>query len=247
MAWRIPFLIQRLVEPRKDANPIIGSNPFVFGGGLKNGGLSDEATKLLDPLFGYDYMGSAEFEFGALPKAYQQLALACNAGTAVAAIIEIEATAKFVPPKPRAINKKLSPAAIEAAAEKARKAAQVRLRTSKPIPVADTSKTQLHKVFVLAPSQDMLNHIKATLTYCATVDKSGWPIRPTSEKDRLEFQAPPYVWRALNPRDTDYTKIIGGIDLDNAWIYLTNETSFRGLCEVFGVQFEAADLAATIE
>lgn len=62
------YLIQRLDPPLK------GKNPFAFGGGLKNGGLSDQASELLKPIFSFDYMGSAEFEFGAVAKAFQRFA-----------------------------------------------------------------------------------------------------------------------------------------------------------------------------
>jgi hypothetical protein len=62
-----PYLVQRLKKP-------IGQvNPFSFGGGYKNGGMSDEAMAILKEIFSFDYMGSAEFEFGAVPKAFQAL------------------------------------------------------------------------------------------------------------------------------------------------------------------------------
>lgn len=49
-------------------------NPFAFGSGLKNGGLSEEAMGLLREIFSFDYMGSAEFEWGAVPEALQAIA-----------------------------------------------------------------------------------------------------------------------------------------------------------------------------
>ena len=61
MSFR-PYLIQRL---EKSKNYV---NPFSFGGGLVNGGLSKDAMSLLKPIFSFDYMGSAEFDFGVLPK-----------------------------------------------------------------------------------------------------------------------------------------------------------------------------------
>lgn len=69
------WLVQRLERPIKSRGPL-RDNPFSFGGGYKNGGLSDEAMKLLRDVFSFDYMGSAEFEFGALPKALQRIAKA---------------------------------------------------------------------------------------------------------------------------------------------------------------------------
>lgn len=55
------FLVQRLKQPA-------GYNPHSFGGGLKNGGLQDEAMEILSEVFSFDYMGCAEYEFGALPE-----------------------------------------------------------------------------------------------------------------------------------------------------------------------------------
>lgn len=69
------WLIQRLQKPFK--MNIAGreiDNPFSFGGGLKNGGMSDDAMKLLRELFSFDYMGSSEFEWGAVPNAIKFLA-----------------------------------------------------------------------------------------------------------------------------------------------------------------------------
>lgn len=69
------YLVQRLVKPRNYAGKFAGlENAFCFGGGLKNGGLSDEAMELLKPIFSFDYMGSAEFEWGAVPEALSQIA-----------------------------------------------------------------------------------------------------------------------------------------------------------------------------
>lgn len=60
---RSSWLVQRLDAPRSR------TNPYAFGGGYKNGGLPDAAMSLLSEIFSFHYMGAAEFEFGALPKA----------------------------------------------------------------------------------------------------------------------------------------------------------------------------------
>ncbi len=70
------WLVQRLSPPRGF------SNPFSFGGGLRNGGLSEEAMTLLGSVFSFEYMGSAGFEFGAVPKALQSMALQASSFTA---------------------------------------------------------------------------------------------------------------------------------------------------------------------
>lgn len=70
------WLIQRLDAPHPprmvDGLPV--DNPFAFGGGFKNGGLSNEAMGLLRGIFSFDYMGAAEFEFGAVPEALRAIA-----------------------------------------------------------------------------------------------------------------------------------------------------------------------------
>lgn len=68
------WLIQRLQLPFKSDHPWSGKdNPFSFGGGFKNGGLSNEAMDVIRPVFRFDYMGAAEFEFGAVPEALQKI------------------------------------------------------------------------------------------------------------------------------------------------------------------------------
>jgi hypothetical protein len=52
------WLVHRLNAPTN------GANPFAFGGGFRNGGISDGLMKKLMPIFSFDYMGAAEYEFG---------------------------------------------------------------------------------------------------------------------------------------------------------------------------------------
>lgn len=62
------YYVQRLEKPRGQINP------FSFGGGLLNGGISKEGMDILKNIMSFDYMGSAEFEWGAVPAALQSLA-----------------------------------------------------------------------------------------------------------------------------------------------------------------------------
>lgn len=78
------WLIQRLEKPRNWGTTPFVDNPFSFGGGMKNGGLSDEAMGLIRDIWSFDYMGAAEFEFGAVPKALQTIAAADLTAFAIA-------------------------------------------------------------------------------------------------------------------------------------------------------------------
>lgn|SRR3990167_5086864 len=84
------WLIQRLLKPR----PSSIANVFSFGGGLKNGGLSDDAMSMLNPIFSFDYMGSSEFEFGAIPEFFQEIAK--NQKNYVSSSIVINNTPVFI-------------------------------------------------------------------------------------------------------------------------------------------------------
>ena len=61
-------LVQRLI-PRPDSGML---NPFAFGGGLVQGGLSKAALNALP--FRFDYMGAAEYEWGAVPECLYTMA-----------------------------------------------------------------------------------------------------------------------------------------------------------------------------
>jgi hypothetical protein len=76
------YLIQRLGKPRGFINP------FSFGV-TGNGMLSKEAQNLLKNIWSFDYMGSAEFEFGAIPKALQKIAIYCVEGRASTSTIKL--------------------------------------------------------------------------------------------------------------------------------------------------------------
>lgn len=82
MKFENPYLLQRLKKPfeikmeenEKESLLKKLATAFSFGGGLINGGLSDQAMDKLSRIWRYDYMGSAEFEWGAVPKSLERMA-----------------------------------------------------------------------------------------------------------------------------------------------------------------------------
>ena len=70
------YLIQRLCFPVKRPDGKLNKLMEVlsFGGGFIHGGLTEDAMGLLRPIFNFDYMGSAEFEWGAVPKSLNEIA-----------------------------------------------------------------------------------------------------------------------------------------------------------------------------
>ena len=85
------YLIQRLNKPIKiEGNGLLATlqkNPISFGGGLRNGGFPQKAMDILRKVFEFDYMGSAEFEYGAVPEA---LAAIQDSKTLVTKEIEVD-------------------------------------------------------------------------------------------------------------------------------------------------------------
>lgn len=63
------WLVQRLEVPYDGYE----NNPFSFGGGLPNGGIKESLMAVIKYIFSFSYMGSAEFEWGAVPSALKAL------------------------------------------------------------------------------------------------------------------------------------------------------------------------------
>ncbi len=87
------YLIQRLHKPMNFSKFGFKDNPFSFGGGLLNGGISKEGMNRLREIFSFDYMGSAEFEWGAVPAALQFLAEQRFADKLVANLVDVSPNA----------------------------------------------------------------------------------------------------------------------------------------------------------
>lgn len=88
-------LVQRLKTPFKSDDPLASlADAFAFGGGLKNGGLSDNAMGLLSDIFRFDYMGSSEFEWGAVPKTLTRIAEKADRYKTFQFVIPMSAVAK---------------------------------------------------------------------------------------------------------------------------------------------------------
>ena len=70
------WLIQRLQSSFEDTDTPLSKllGVFSFGGEFVNGGLSKEAMDLLSPIFSFDYMGAAEYEWGVVPETLNKIA-----------------------------------------------------------------------------------------------------------------------------------------------------------------------------
>jgi hypothetical protein len=79
------WLVQRLKKPYEGN----ADNPFTFGCGLKYGGMNEEGYRALNQIFTFDYMGSSEFEHGAVPETIDAIAKGFGEGNGVTGEIKI--------------------------------------------------------------------------------------------------------------------------------------------------------------
>lgn len=175
MTFDRSWLVQRLERPIGRVGPF-QDNPFSFGGGLVDGGLSPDAMKLLRGVFSFDYMGAAEFEWGTVPKALQRIAKA-----------------------------KLA---------------------------AFTFDIDGQTIYVLAPAE-WQSDIEARIREFAK----------DYGKDYYQLKEPTRLYAVLN--EEPYTdRLAGWLELDNGFMFFTDETMWSKTCELFGVETAAGQKAA---
>lgn len=70
------YLVQRVLRPRRPKGSHLDEhlNPFTFGAGGPTGGMNEQGFKLISKVMEFDYMGAAEYEFGAMPECMTQIA-----------------------------------------------------------------------------------------------------------------------------------------------------------------------------
>lgn len=187
------YLIQRLERPWRtsEEHPLFGKdNPFSFGGGLRNGGLSEEAMNLTRELWQYDYMGSAEFEWGAVPEALQKMAKT-----------ELEATSFTIDLNDVAKDWR----------DKSKKAVKGEAT-----------------IYTLAPPSFRDEIERRIRAYAA---ESYIPKDP-----ELRLKEATHLASTLRPYSEYDGRTVGWLELDNGYMFFTDEDMFKGACSLFGVE-----------
>lgn len=67
------YLIQRLCKAYPNTESPMSKIALEFGGGLIRGGFTEKSYNQINKLFRFDYMGSSEFEWGAVPKSLKRI------------------------------------------------------------------------------------------------------------------------------------------------------------------------------
>jgi hypothetical protein len=189
-------LVQRLSPPHEEY-----TGAWSFGCGHKHGGLNQEAWNIITKLCFFEYMGSAEFEFGALPKAFQSM---------VSNMDDLEAYLVYVVGSPEfPFNRKFNAYGYEELES-----------IKKKHPIEAT-------VFVLAPKH-IRPHVEETI-HAIVFDEQRLQ-DPANLNDTI-FCDPEWDERSEWARK----KTCGWIELDNGFMFFSNEDMWRDFCRLFGV------------
>lgn len=205
------WLIQRLTKPSnvKFGNALM-SEVFSFGGGYKNGGLSDDAMAILRKAFSFDYMGAAEFEFGAVPKALQQIAKAADDAELEATTVLVKGTREIYHPTRRKMK-------LE----------------EKPVYVLAPKHLLEHATFVVrAQASDDYPRGERQLKEVSLLQNSVW----AEEIAEAENPGTKKADRERRARDAEsYAHTCGWLEIDNGFFFFTDRTMFENTCAIFGV------------
>jgi hypothetical protein len=85
-SWHGTYLIQALNKPRENKGPF-KVNPFSFGGG--GSGLKNEDAAMLESIWSPEYMGAAEYEFGAFAQTLNAVYAYRRANLLIATVVDI--------------------------------------------------------------------------------------------------------------------------------------------------------------
>jgi hypothetical protein len=86
-SWHGTYLIQALNKPRENKGPF-KVNPFSFGGG--GSGLKNEDAAMLESIWSPEYMGAAEYEFGAFAQTLNAVYAYRRADLLIATVVDID-------------------------------------------------------------------------------------------------------------------------------------------------------------
>jgi len=200
MEWKKPYLVQILKQPWEKTGTVRDGlqNAFSFGGGLKRGGFSKEAMQLLTNLWGWEYMGASEYEWGAVPEAMKKVVDYVNKNNYFAGYIEIE--------HPESVCNEHGGVDI----------------WNKKNPKLITS-----KVFILCHK-----------LHTSYVTEFIWKVANSQQRITRDYTNIAIVLYKGEKKLLYSSIAIGGLNLDNAFIYLTYEPSIQKMIQMFGLTLQ---------
>lgn len=208
--WRGTYLIQALNKPQKREG-VLKVNPFSFGGG--GSGLTKDALEMLSDLWDPEYMGAAEYEFGAFRDALNM-------------IIEFRRDNRLV----------AVPMVV-----KGHEAEKLNERSSWYTEGQKIRESVVYVIANKNHLNDIQKVIQSLLTHDKIVDRHGYE-SPVRLKCGIRLWNalfdPSWYWQ-----DKGHHNFGGGLELDNGWFVFSDEEMFTKVCKFFEVEFPAAEVA----
>ena len=194
------WLIQRLKSP-------VGDSAFGLGGTfIKNGGFTEEAHELVRKVCHFDYMGSAEFEFGAVSQAFQRMA---------GNIDDLEAYLFTVSGRPELPFPGLTVEYL------------FNMDYGVKTEVLNAHTVEV-SVFVLAPKV-LRPHVEQVIQVVAAGNCHLKEL-PYMNETIFTFSD----WEA--EQEYEPSKTLGWLELDNGFAFFSCEKMWRNFCQLFGVE-----------
>jgi len=199
------FLVQRLSQPPRSEWHAKATR--AFGGNML--GLTPEQWKLLQSVFEIEYMGSAEYEFGALPRSLEQL---FNDRAELEAF-ELIVPRKVIRPNPTRQTREQIARRKEIVEAKA---------AGRPVPRKKR------------PKKDERPDDATVFVLCRASHKDEVPARIFGlAGDKIFTKGANHVARALDPIDEYDRKICGWYELSNGFFFFTDRVMWERTVSLF--------------
>lgn len=207
------YLVQRLLPPTKVEGPL-GKAHRVFGGGML--GLTKKAWDVLDEVCVVDYMGSAEYEFGTLPRSLHELAQDHEKLVAFEFVVKgRDIKAGWWRERAATVERRKELAAAKKAGKKAK-------RAKKPHPPEDATFYALCREEHREEVEKRVRLIAADKLRTRDGTLIEYVLDPEPGRDRIGIAC-------------------GWYELDNGFFFFTDKVMWEGFQKLFGVGESGAD------
>lgn len=209
------YLLQRLNAPHEDTPKGDWAVKIdrTFGEGGLGLGLSEEARKLFRHVLVFDYMGSAEFEFGAIPQSLGRIAQTKD-------LVPFEFVLKASDIKPGYWREQTTRNLRAQELAKAKAAGKKPPRAKKPV-----FKDIVNRTFYILCSSELRDYVVQLIKNLAS---GAQRLKDTSLMESVLDPDPRYIGRTPQ----------GWLELDHGFFFFVDRTMFERVCDIFQVKIE---------
>jgi hypothetical protein len=227
------YLVQRLKVPLNTTTLGTVKPHHVFGNSAL--GLTQEMWDVLDPFFEMDYMGSAEYEFGAVPKTLSDLVRDRSQLVSSSFLVE----SKDIKPcwDREATDRRIRRSVIEDAKLKGQAVPRKKRTYLAPI-----SPAMAYVICRKDQLEEVERRFRGLIKQGHYVDKdySGKSYKQGARDSTLMDMAfdPPSAFLPESQSQKHLGEVGGWLELDNGFFMFSNEIMWKGVRRLFGVDVE---------